>query len=298
MRLKIHSVGAALALAAGLTLVGKAQGDTIPVTNANFQSLDTTGWTATYSYGSAGQNNAITNPYGSSGFLAGTGASNSISGAPAGVTTAGQLNVDSGDTANQSSPNPPYDTPPPDTNGASFGATGPRDPITNIPDWETFRSNSGEGDLGSFYQNLGVTFAANTTYTLTAYASGESSQNNPSVGPNAFSNTGVGLSGGSALTMLEIDAAPGVYNSYAQSSGYTLQEETLTINTADAPYTTLVGQDIIVNLLDNIITTGGGRSAYFTAVTLTSTPEPTSAALLIGAIPMMMRRRRRAIAGV
>jgi hypothetical protein len=287
---KSRALVAAWACSTVLGLSGAALADSIPITNPDF-TTDASGWTVAHSFGSAGQYDASLNPEGStssSPYSVG-GDQTGLTGYPIGVTTAGGFTMDAYDEANPSSPNPP-----PNPNNANISATA-RDPGTGALNWSSVRISSGNGDLGSLYQDAGITFLANTTYTLTAYAAGNSGQTGLDEGPSPFSNTGVGLSGGSPLTMSEISAALGVYNNWGNSSEPTLVERTLTIDTADSPYSGLVGQDIIVNLLADTIATGGGTAQSFTGVILTSAadaPEPASVALLmLGGVTLVMRRR-------
>jgi hypothetical protein len=281
----------AVALSALVALSGTARADSIAVTNPNFVT-DTSGWNVAHSYGSAGAYDSVNNPLGStsSSPYNAVGGETGENGYPVGVTTAGGFINDAGDVTNPSNPNPPSDP-----NGANISATS-RDINGNL-NWSTVRISSGNGDLGSFYQDTGVVFQAGTTYTLSAYASGNAGQTGLEApgSPSPFSNTGVGLSGTSPLTMSEISASPGVYNNWGYSAEPTLVERSITIDTANPAYQALVGQDIIVNLLADTIATGGGVAQSFTGVSLTAitdVPEPASAAcVLLGISTLALRRR-------
>jgi hypothetical protein len=289
-RISARAFGVALSFTAMATLSGRAVADSISITNPDF-TTDASGWSVSHSYGNAGAYDATSNPEGSSSLnpYSVGGGNTGLMGYPQGVTTAGQFTNDAYDIANPNGP-----TPPPNPHGANISATA-RD-ATGALNWGTYRISSANGDLGSFYQDTGVQFAPNTTYTLTAYASGNAGQTGLEAdgSPTPFSNTGVGLSGNSPLTMSGISANSDAFNNWGYSPNGALVERTISVDTADYP--ALVGQDIIVNLLADTIATGGGTSQYFTGAALSSAvdaPEPASiACLMLGIIPLTMRHRR------
>jgi hypothetical protein len=175
---------AAVVMAAGLA--GTVHADTIPLTNGNFaqgwNGSQVPGWTLTYQLGEAGAYDGTTNATGSSGLnpYSQNGGVTVVYSPSVGVTitsTAGVFTMDAGDVPNPDWPGVPA------SSDSLISATG-------NATFQTMRISSLNGDLGSFYQDTGVKFQPNTTYTLSAYVDGIGSGN------GGFSNTGVGLSGG------------------------------------------------------------------------------------------------------
>ncbi len=155
----------------------------------------------------------------------------------------------------------------------------------------TARLISSSGGLGSYYQNTGTVFAANTTYVLSAYTTGQSTGND---------YTGVGLSGSSPLTLSQValntdgfSTSTPVYSDFVSmqlvADSTKFQQETLTIDTASPEFSGLVGQNIVVNLLAN---NGSyfGRVQDFTGVSLTyvtDVPEPSTWAMMLGGLGLL-----------
>ena len=297
MTLKLNSLLASAGLALGGALISQAQADTIAITNPDFTD-GTTGYSSFLDVGEAGQN-SMSNPYGSTGLMYGIGSTSTAGSTGAPVATAGEFTLDAGGVAN---PGGPY----PDTSIIFYEGA----PSTNI------RIDSTNGSLGDLYQDTGVTFAANTTYVLSAYVAGQGHGNSND------SFLGVGLSGNTNLTLSEIETNDGFtpvdgFNSDGTpnenggivgpdyTSLVSLTEnpgngnyvkQTLTLNTAVD--TDLVGQDIIVNLLANS-DPYYGDGQYVTDVSLTysaNVPEPSTYLLGGWGLLLFLVLRRRSSA--